>query len=259
MEATAGKKRIAVTGATGRIGSHVVEILEERGHDVVAISRSNGVNVITGDGLTEALAGVDVIVDTATQDSADQTAATEFFTTSAANLQRAGADAGVERIVLISIIGIDTFEGGYNAAKLAQEAALLEGPLPVRILRATQFHEFVAQLVEWTTQDGVSYVPEFRTQPISAHAAAEGLADVAEEDEVENGRITEIAGPREERLAALAEVLIASRGDDLRVQEMLEENDHDAEQYANGAALPHEGAKLAGPSYEEWLKQTVPA
>ena len=89
--------------------------------------------------------------------------------------------------------------------------------------------------------------------------AAEGLADLAEEDEVENGRVTEIAGPRAERLAALRRALIARRGDNLRVQETREENDHDADLYANGAALPHEGAKLAGPSYEEWLKQTVPA
>ena len=101
-------------------------------------------------------------------------------------------------------------------------------------------------------EDGVSYVPEFRTQPIAARVAAEGLADLAEEDEVENGRVTEIAGPRAERLAALAEALIARRGDDLRVQETREENDHDADLYANGAALPSASAKLAGPSYEEW-------
>ena len=259
MEAGTPKKRIAVTGATGRIGSRLVEILEARGHDVVPISRSNGVDVITGDGLAKALDGVEVIIDAATQDTPDQDAATEFFTTSAANLQRAGAEAGVERIVLISIIGIDKFEGGYNAAKLAQENALIDGPVPVRILRASQFHEFVEQFVGWVTQDGVSHVPAFRTQPIAARAAAEGLADAAEESEVENGRITEIAGPREERLAELAKALFASRGDDLRVEESTQQGDHDAEQYATGSALPNPGAKLAGPSYEAWLKEAVHA
>ena len=128
---------------------------------LVSISRSNGVNVITGEGLAEALEGIEVIIDTATQESSDQTAATEFFKTSAAQPRRGPAPMpGVERIVVISIIGIDAFEGGYNAAKLAQErGAASTGPLPVRILRASQFHEFVAQLVEWTTRDGVNYRP----------------------------------------------------------------------------------------------------
>ncbi len=96
-----------------------------------------------GEGLEEALAGTDTIIDAATGPSPDQAEATAFFTTAARNIQQAGAAAGANRIVLVSIIGIDKFQGGYNAAKLAQEEALLEGPLPVRIVRAAQFHEFV--------------------------------------------------------------------------------------------------------------------
>jgi uncharacterized protein YbjT (DUF2867 family) len=249
-------QKIAVTGATGRVGAHLVEILEERGHEVVPIARSKGVDVVTGEGLAQALAGVDTIVDAATGPSPDETAATEFFTASARNVQRAGAAAGAKRIVLVSIIGIDKFHGGYNAAKLAQERTLLEGPLPVRIVRAAQFHEFVEELVGWMTQDGVAYVPEMRTQLVAAHAVAEALADAAEEPEIESGRITEVAGPRTERLAAAAEELFAGIGKEVEVREMPPNGDPDSAAYADGAALPNPGARLAGPTFAEWLAAT---
>src|SRR5919112_448977 len=134
--------KIAVAGATGRVGRQVVDIPESRGSDVVPIARSLGVDVITGEGLDEALAGVETIIDVATGPSPDQQAATEFFTTSTRNLQEVGRRAGVRRLVLVSIIGIDDFEGGYNAAKVAQEQAAMAGPIPARIVRAAQFHEF---------------------------------------------------------------------------------------------------------------------
>jgi uncharacterized protein YbjT (DUF2867 family) len=251
-------KRVAVTGATGRLGAPLVEILEQRGHDVVSIARSKGVDVVSGEGLDEALAGVETIVDAATGPSPDQEQATAFFTASARNLQRAGAAAGAKRIVVVSIIGIDRFRGGYNAAKVAQEQTLLAGPLPVRIVRAAQFHEFVEPLVGWTIQDGVAYVPEMRTQLVAARVVADALADAAEEPEIENGRITEVAGPREERLAHAATALFASRGDAIEVREgrggpLVDPDDPDAAAYADGAALPDPGAKLAGPTFEEWL------
>jgi uncharacterized protein YbjT (DUF2867 family) len=251
MQTENRSQKIAVTGATGRVGSHLVEILEQRGHDVVPIARSKGVDVVSGEGLDEALAGAETIIDTATGPSPDQEAATEFFTASARNLQRAAA--GVKRIVVVSIIGIDKFQGGYNAAKVAQEETLLDGPLPVRIVRAAQFHEFVDQLVGWTIQDGVAYLPEMRTQLVAARVVAETLADAAEEPEIQNGRITEVAGPQEERLADAAAALFASRGDSFEIREGRQPGDPDATAYAEGAALPNPGAKLAGPSFEEWL------
>jgi uncharacterized protein YbjT (DUF2867 family) len=258
MDSDSRAQKIAVTGATGRVGSHLVEILEQRGHDVVQIARSTGVDVVTGEGLDEALAGVDAIVDAATGPTPDEAEATAFFTASARNLQRAGAAAGANRIVLVSIIGIDKFEGGYNAAKVAQEQTLLEGPLPVRIVRAAQFHEFVEPLVGWTIQDGVAHVPEMRTQLVAAAAVAEVLADAVEEPEFENGRITEIAGPRDERLADAAAALFASRGDAFEIREsrgglLADPDGRDAAAYAEGAALPNAGAQLAGPTFEEWL------
>jgi uncharacterized protein YbjT (DUF2867 family) len=246
-------QKIAVTGATGRLGRPLVEILERRGHDVVPIARSLGVDVVTGEGLDAALAGVDTIIDAATGPTPDEEEEKAFFTASARNLQRAGAAAGVERIVVVSIIGIDKFHGGYNAAKLLQEETLLEGPLPVRIVRAAQFHEFVGELVGWMIRDGVAYLPEMQTQLVAARAVAEALADAATEPEPENGKITEIAGPQPERLAVAASALFAKRGDPYEIREVRMADDPDADAYANGAVLPNPGARLAGPTFGEWL------
>ena len=121
--------RIAVAGATGRVGRHVVDVLNEGGHDVVAISRSNGVDVITGNGLAAALPGVEVVIDTSTG-RRPTGPAMEFFLTATRNLEEEGAKAGVRRLVLVSIIGTDKNAGGYGAAKLAQERAVLAGPIP---------------------------------------------------------------------------------------------------------------------------------
>ena len=209
-------RKIAVVGATGRVGRHVVDILEAQGHEVAAISRSRGVDVITGEGLAEALAGAEAIVDAATGPSPEEQAATEFFTTAARNLQEAGRQAGVERIVVVSIIGSDRFAAGYGAAKVAHEQASLSGPIPARVLRAAQFHEFVAQLMEWGARGDVTYVPKMRTQLVAARTVAEALADLAT---TSNGAasaaqpILEIAGPREERLVEMATLLAARRGE----------------------------------------------
>src|SRR6185437_7689496 len=154
--------RIAVVGATGRVGHHVVDALQERGHDVVPIARSLGVDVITREGLAEALAGVDAIVDAATWPTPDEAEATRFFTTAARNLREAGQAAGVRRIVVVSIIGTDKFGGGYGKAKLAHEEVTLAGPIPGRVLRAAQFHEFVEELVGWSTQGDVATLPDMR-------------------------------------------------------------------------------------------------
>ena len=193
--------KIAVAGATGRVGHHLVEVLEARGHEVVAIARSTGVDVITGQGLAEALEGVDCIVDTATSPSPDQQEATAFFTTASRNLHEAGQRAGVRRMVVVSIIGVDRFTSGYNAAKLAHEQAALAGPVPVRILRSAQFHELVPLMIGWGRQGDVSYVQEMRTQLVAANAVAEALADLATAaDEVwsapsTEAPIAEIGGP----------------------------------------------------------------
>src|SRR6266511_5376154 len=173
------RRKRAVAGATGRVGRHVVEVLKAGGHDIVAMSRESGVDVVSGEGLAQALAGVECIIDVASGPSPDQAAATQFFTAAARNLHKAGQRAGVRRMVVVSIIGCDRFTAGYNAAKVAHERAMLSGPLPVRILRAAQFHEFVAQLVEWGRQGQVSYLPKMRTQLVAVRTVAQALADLA--------------------------------------------------------------------------------
>jgi uncharacterized protein YbjT (DUF2867 family) len=249
--------KIAVAGATGRAGRHVVDVLGERGYQVVPISRSSGVDVITGDGLAEALAGVQCVIDTATGPSPEQEAATEFFTTAAENLHKVGASERVERMVVVSIIGCDRFTAGYNAAKLAHEQAMLSGPIPVRVLRAAQFHEFVGQLVDWGRQDDVSYVPEMRTQLVAARTVAEALVDLATVPDGTVGRqIPEIAGPREESLVAMARLLVARRGNNLRIEPVSDPADPDSELYATGGLLPSAHATLAGPTFEQWLHST---
>jgi uncharacterized protein YbjT (DUF2867 family) len=251
--------RIAVAGATGRVGRHVVDVIEERGHEAVPMSRSAGVDVITGSGLDEALAGVDRIVDVATGPSPEQGAATEFFETAAANLHRAGAAAGVQRIVVVSIIGTDRFTVGYNRAKAAHEQAMLAGPIPVRIVRAGQFHEFVPQLVQWGTRGDVACVQRMRTQLIAARSVAEQLVEVALADEEPNGRepsFVEVAGPREESLVEMAKLLVARSGESLRIEEWRDPDDPDRELLENGALLPGPEAVLAGPTFEEWLEQS---
>lgn len=245
--------RIAVAGGTGRVGAHVVELLEARGYEAVPIARSKGVDVITGDGLDEAVAGARTIIDAATGPSPDEAEATAFFTAATANLQAAGARAGVERMVVVSIIGIDRFGGGYNAAKRAQERAALAGPIPVHVVRAAQFHEFVGTLLDWGRQGEVAYLPEMRTQLVAARAVAEVLVDAATADEFAAGTIGEVAGPRAEQLAEMARLLTAKRGEALRIETVERAGDPDAELYASGALLPGPGAILAGPSFEAWL------
>jgi uncharacterized protein YbjT (DUF2867 family) len=251
--------KIAVAGATGRAGRHVVDVIEGRGHDVVRMSRSSGVDVITGKGLAEALAGVECVIDVASGPSPDQKAATEFFTTEARSLQEAGKRAGVQRLVVVSIVGIDRFTAGYMAAKVAHERAMLSGPIPVRILRAAQFHEFVAQLVEWGRQGDVSYVPKMRTQLVAARTVAQALADLATDPRSAPAPgsaaapILEIAGPRAENLVDAATRLARRRGDRVRIEGVSNPDDPDSALYETGALLPGPNATLAGPTFQEWL------
>jgi uncharacterized protein YbjT (DUF2867 family) len=250
-------RKIAVAGATGRVGRHVVDVLQARGHDVVPISRSSGVDVVTGDGLAGALAGVECVVDAATGSSSDQYEATAFFTATARNLQEVGERAGVQRIVVVSIIGCDRFVGGYAAAKVAHEQALAAGPIPVRVLRAAQFHEFVPQLVEWGRQGDVSYVPKTRTQLVAARSVAAALADLAVAPDSAHGSseapFVEIAGPREESLVDVATLLAARRGDPPRIVGVSHPDNPEHRLFAAGALLPGPDATLAGPTFEEWL------
>ena len=249
------QRRIAVAGATGRVGRHVVDVLAERGYDVVPMSRSSGVDVVTGAGLAEALKGTDAVIDVAT--SPDQEGATEFFTASARNLQEVGKQAGVRRIVVVSIIGTDRFTAGYGAAKVVHERATLSGPIPARVLRAAQFHEFVPELIAWGRNGDVSYLPKMRTQVVAARTVAEALVDMATESEWKaDEAIPEIAGPREENLVEIATLFAARRGDPVRIEGVSDPSDPNSHLNESGALLPGPHATLAGPTFEQWLDST---
>jgi uncharacterized protein YbjT (DUF2867 family) len=253
------RKKIAVAGATGRVGRHAVDVLEEAGHDVVPMSRSTGVDVVTGEGLREALTGVDCIVDAASWPSNEQEPATEFFIAASRNLQQEGERAGVQRIVVVSIIGADRATTGYIASKVPHERAMQSGPIPVRILRAAQFHEFVPLFLEWGRQGDVIYVPQMRTQLVAARTVAEALADLAtgSAPASEAGTIPEIAGPREESLVDVARLVAARRGDSVRIEVVSDPDDPEQALYASGALLPGPDAVLAGPTFEQWLESTT--
>lgn len=254
-----GSMKIAVAGATGRVGSRAVELLKAAGHEVVPMSRSTGVDVVTGKGLADALAGVECVIDVASTPSPDQEEASRFFTASARNLHEIGQEAGVQRMVEVSIIGIDRFTAGYGAAKHGHERAMLAGPIPVRVLRAAQFHEFVPQLIEWGTQGDVAYVRTTRLQSVASRTVAQALVDMAADSEWaasparSEAPLPEIAGPREENLVDLARLYVARRGSSLRIEAVTDPSDPDDHLYLDGGLLASPHATLAGPTFEEWL------
>jgi uncharacterized protein YbjT (DUF2867 family) len=252
--------KIAVAGATGRVGTHVVAVAEERGHEVVRMSRRTGVDVITGAGLAEAVAGADCIIDVATGPSPEEKESTEFFTTASEHLHEAGAAAGVRRMVVVSIIGVDKLVSGYAAGVNAHERAALAGPVPVRIVRAAQFFEFFGDLLSWGRRGDVVYVPDMRIQPVAARAVAEVLVDAAEDDAVttagDPASIVAVAGPREERLLDLAELWVARADGSLKVDLQDTTGWPDAEVNAGGGLLPGPAAILAGPTFAEWFERT---
>ena len=256
--------KIAVAGATGRVGSRVVELLKASGRDVVPMSRSTGVDVVTGEGLAQALAGVDCVIDAASGSARGPrpqapTAAGEFFTASARNLHEIGLKAGVQRMVEVSVIGVDHFTTGQGAAKYAHEIAMLAGPIPIRVLRAAQFHEMVPQLIQWGTRGDAAYVRKMRIQSVASRTVAQALVDLATDPAwaASPARPTlpfpEIAGPREENLADMARLFVARRGMSLSIQEVTNPTDPGDAIYADGRMLANPNATLAGPLFEAWL------
>jgi hypothetical protein len=157
----------------------------------------------------------------------------------------------VRRIVAVSIINTDRLKGGYAIAKVAHEPATLSGPIPARVLRAAQFHEFVEQLVQWGTRGDVAYVPTMRTQLVAARTVAEALADLAVDAGSASGPTLEVAGPRPEELVEMAKLLVARVGGRLRVEAVSDPVDGEANE--SGVLLPGPDAILGGPTFEAWL------
>jgi uncharacterized protein YbjT (DUF2867 family) len=186
--------KIVVIGGTSLIGSKTVAILRQGGHDVVAASPNTGVNTITGEGLKEAMAGTQVVIDLANSPSFEDKAVLQFFETSGRNLLAAEAAAGVRHHVALSIVGIDRSENGYFRAKVAQEKLIKASGIPYTIIRSTQFMEFLRGIVDSSLDGNTVRISPGLFQPIAADDVAANVADVALAAP-RNG-IVEIAGPQ---------------------------------------------------------------
>jgi uncharacterized protein YbjT (DUF2867 family) len=202
--------RLAVAGGTGVVGKLVVSVAEERGHDVMVLSRACGVDLTSVGDLAQRLEGVDAVVDVSGTRTQRRRAAREFFTGVTTTLLTAGEAAGVSHHVALSIVGIEGVDSGYYAAKLAQEQLVAGGSLPWTILRATQFHEFAAQALDFLRLGPLSLVPRMRTQPVAAREVAQALVGIVETGPA--GRVPDLAGPQVHQLVDLTHRVNRERG-----------------------------------------------
>jgi uncharacterized protein YbjT (DUF2867 family) len=201
--------RVVVIGGTGLIGARLVRVLAARGHEPVAASRSTGVDVVTGEGLAEALAGAEVVVDVSNPSS--------YFRTSTAQLLKTAEQAGVRHVVALSVVGVDGLpDSGYMVSKAGQERQIEESGIPFTILRATQFHEFLGAVADGHTDGGVVRVPAALLQTVGADDVTATLADLVEAGPT--GRV-ELAGPEAAPFATVLGRWLTARGDGRTVVE----------------------------------------
>ncbi|MDH6180782.1 uncharacterized protein YbjT (DUF2867 family) [Microbacteriaceae bacterium SG_E_30_P1] len=202
--------KIAVAGGTGTVGRYVVEAAQQRGHDVVALTRGNGVDVLEGVGILKAIADADVVIDTLNATTLSTQRAIEFFDTATRNLLQAEAQAGTQHHITLSIVGIDTIDTSYYAGKLAQERLVEGSRVPHTIARAGQFHEFAEQIAAQATLGPVTLVPRTLTRPVAAREVGQHLVSVAESGPV--GRAPDLLGPRDESLSDMVRRMFAHDG-----------------------------------------------
>jgi uncharacterized protein YbjT (DUF2867 family) len=241
--------KIAVIGGTGLIGSQVVKILKANGHEAVPSSPSSGLDLISGTGLPEALAGADVVVNLSNSPTFDD-ASLAFFQTSMDNLLSAAEAAGVGHAVVLSIVGADQVPDlVYYRAKVLQEDILKAGPLPYSIVRSTQFFEFMKSVLSWTSDDDTVRLPATLVQPIASADIAQAVADVCMGAPLQGTR--NIAGPEVFTLDELGKITLAAHGDHRKVV-----TDNTAGMFAavsGDALIAKDGAIIAKTTYREWL------
>lgn len=242
--------KIAVAGGTGQVGTHVVEVARERGHEVVVLSRGNGVDLVAGTGVADALAGVDIVVDVSSVFTLKTAESVSFFETVSRTLLAAEEDAGVPHHVALSIVGIDNATEGYYAGKQAQERIVQSGLVPWTLLRATQFHEFAPQVFGSVKLGPVSAAPKMRTQPIAAREVAERLVELAEGAPA--GRVRDLAGPREESLPDMVRAYARATGQGRWVIGIPMPGETGRQQ-RDGSALPGPDADRGRQTYAEWV------
>jgi uncharacterized protein YbjT (DUF2867 family) len=248
--------KIVVIGGTGLIGSKLIERLRADGHDPLAASPGTGVDVITGKGLDEALAGADVMVDVANAPDWDDAAVMDFFLTSARNIAAAETAAGTGHHVALSVVGTERLQGsGYFRAKLAQEEAIKAAAIPSTILRATQFFEFVGRIADASTRDGTVPLPPLLFQPEAADDVAAALADIAAGAPV-NGT-TELAGPERFRLDELVRRYLSETGDPRHVVTDVNAPYYGLELTDERALIPGDNARLGTIRFADWLSRSA--
>jgi uncharacterized protein YbjT (DUF2867 family) len=246
--------KIVVIGGTGLIGSKTVAILRQGGHEVVAASPKSGVNTITGEGLKEALAGAQVVIDLANAPSWEDKAVPEFFETSGHNLLAAEAAAGVRHHVALSIVGTDrTPENGYFRAKVAQEKLIKASGIPYTIIRSTQFMEFLGGIAASSTNGNMVRLSPGLFQPIAADDVAAIVAEVALA--APRSGIIEIAGPERAPFNEIVARYLNAVGDPRRVV-----SDPEARYYGGRveerSLVPLGEARLGRIGLDEWLRRS---
>jgi uncharacterized protein YbjT (DUF2867 family) len=249
--------KIIVIGGHGRIGSKIVAKLGEHGHDAVPADPSTGLNTITGEGLAEAFAGADVVVDVSNSPSFADDDVMEFFTTSTRNILDAERAAGVAHHVALSVVGSDRLpDSGYLRAKVAQEQLIEAGPVPYTIVRSTQYYEFVESITAAATEGDVIRVPDALIQPVAAEDAASATGRIAAGEPV-NG-IVEIGGPTPYRFDELVRYDLKAHDDPREVVA-----DPDAQYFGtrltDGELLPGEDAERGQIRFEDWLASLTTA
>lgn len=243
--------KIVVIGGTGLIGSKLVNKLLTNGHETLAASPKTGVDSITGAGLTEALKGASVAVDVTNSPSWDDAAVLKFFETSTRNLLAYEAAAGVRHHVALSVVGTERLlQSGFFRAKLAQENLIKAGPIPYTIIRATQFFEFVKQIVDFSTDGNVVRMPPALIQPMAGDDVASAVASIATNPPV-NGTI-EIGGPEQFQLADLARRFLTPHKDPRNVI-----SDPNGRYYGievrERALVPEKNAELGHTRFDSWM------
>jgi uncharacterized protein YbjT (DUF2867 family) len=247
--------KIVVIGGSGLIGTKLVKLLRERGHEALAASPSSGVNTITGDGLPEALAGAQVVVDVSNSPSWEDKAVLEFFETSSRNLLAAEAAAGVGHHVALSVVGTERLlQGGFFRAKMAQEELIQASNIPYTIVRSTQFFEFVNGIAQSATDGQMVRLSPVLIQPIVSDDVAAALAEVTLGAPV-NGTI-EIAGPERLRLDELVRRFLHAKQDARQVVTDvhacyfgIELNDQ--------SLTPGDNPRIGPTRFDDWLSRSV--
>jgi len=247
--------KIVVIGGSGLIGTRVVNRLRKQGHEVVAASPQSGVNTITGEGLAEALAGAQVVVDVANSPSWEDKAVLEFFETSGRNLLAAGAAAGVKHHVALSVVGTDRLlQSGYFRAKIAQENLIKASKIPYTIVRSTQFFEFVGGIAQSGTVGQTVHLSPALFQPIAADDVGAAVADVAVGAPV-NGTI-EIAGPERVRLDELVGRFLSANRDSRKVVTDVQARYYGIE--LNDQSLnPGDYPRIGPTRFDDWLSRSA--